>query len=107
METLYLTNVSEDEFGMPAMVIIATVTKADDDLYEYIPRNLDRDKTPMLRVAQKTKKIPNILSGRVLPESREEIQNLMHVLGMEKYDPWEILKVTKGRLRSDDIAVLN
>lgn len=41
------------------------------------------------------------LEERCIPRQREGIREYLEALGLDEYDPWEIIKRTKGRMAED------
>ena len=41
------------------------------------------------------------LEERCIPRQRDGIREYLGVLGLDEYDPWEIIKRTKGRMAED------
>ena len=46
-------------------------------------------------------KTMNWFCDRVFPEERVDCKELLEELGLERYDPWEIVKLTRGTLMTD------
>jgi len=46
-------------------------------------------------------KVIEWFSDRVFPEERVDCKELLEELGLERYDPWEIAKLTRGTLMTD------
>lgn len=42
------------------------------------------------------------LEERCVPRQREGIREYLDVLGLDEYDPWEIVKRTQGRMAEDE-----
>lgn len=42
------------------------------------------------------------LASRCFPKSRANAKELLKELGLDYYDPFEIVKITKGRMAEDD-----
>lgn len=42
------------------------------------------------------------LEERCVPRQREGIREYLEVLGLDEYDPWEIIKRTQGRMAEDE-----
>ena len=41
------------------------------------------------------------LEERCVPRQRDGIQEYLEALGLDEYDPWEIVKHTQGRMAED------
>ena len=41
------------------------------------------------------------LEERCVPRQREGIREYLETLGLDEYDPWEIIKRTQGRMAED------
>lgn len=41
------------------------------------------------------------LEERCIPRQREGIREYLDALGLDEYDPWEIVKCTQGRMAED------
>jgi len=46
-------------------------------------------------------KVTKWFSDRAFPEERVDCKELLEELGLERYDPWEIVKLTRGTLMTD------
>ena len=46
-------------------------------------------------------KVVDWFSDRVFPEERVDCKELLEELGLDRYDPWEIAKKTRGTLMTD------
>jgi len=46
-------------------------------------------------------KAMNWFCDRVFPEERVDCKELLEDLGLDRYDPWEIVKLTRGTLMTD------
>ena len=46
-------------------------------------------------------KVTDWFSARAFPEERVDCKELLEDMGLERYDPWEIVKQTRGTLMTD------
>lgn len=71
-------------------------TLIDGVLPEHIPMGLFRN--------GKTEQTINVfewLRQRAIPENRTDIDDILKILGMDRYDDWGIVKLTGGTLMTD------
>jgi len=70
--------------------------------------SMDRTKTPWTVNKKKvgdSESITNWLIRRIFSKERPDLQNLLKCLGLDEYDPWEIVKKTKGVTKNDNFWI--
>lgn len=105
-EILYAVNVKTLNNNNSNVTVVATLEREANGYYIYKPHNLDKDNVPRAVEVIKTKGLPSIASRRLYSRRRPDIQTILHKYGLSKYDSWELLKRTKGKLATDNIIYL-
>jgi hypothetical protein len=86
--------------------ILMSTLSYDGTFYSYKPFNLDKCKIPRITKEFKTKIPPHLLSRRTYSEGRQDLKKLLSDMGLGKYDLWEMVKKTEGKLVTDSIRFL-
>lgn len=100
-EKLYVVNTNMSDES----TVIATIEKKSDR-YIYQPMNLDKDNWPRARKVIESKGLPDIAQRRLYSKRRPDIDRILAKYGLNRYDEWELLKRTKGRLMTDKVQYL-
>jgi hypothetical protein len=61
---------------------------------------------PDITVIPSNYRISNWLRGRIVPEDRENLEEILNMLGLEHYNVWQINKLTRSMCLEDDYWIM-
>lgn len=97
-DSLYIVRYTEND----EPVVLGVIRKIKDDRYLSF---LDTNNIFKRRVvsANVSESVPQLLLTRTYSPKRKDIGRLLERHGLEKFDAWELVKRTEGRLATDDV----
>lgn len=52
-----------------------------------------------------TKEVAAWIDHRSIPRERQDLSDILRIIGLEKYDQWEMFKIYKGRFVMDSFSI--